>query len=370
MVNTNKKRICIVVPAHKEALMGGAEYQAQLLTEYLAATNNYEIYYLTRRINKSFKPDGYKIIQVAEPGGIRRFGEFFDTFELMSMLKEISPDVVYQRVGCGYTGITAFYAKKYRKRSVWHVAHDREVMHFDSRLTRNIAFRYLDYKFLVYGLKNASAIITQTQQQADYLWKYFKRRHTAVIPNAHPEPKEETEKNKPIKVVWVANVKPWKRPEIMLQLAKDLENMAGVEFTMIGKLTGDPAWCEQIKKKADQLDNLQFLGGQNQDFVNETLSKSHIFVNTSTQEGFANTFIQSWLRKVPVLTLTVNPDGIFNDQSVGICSDTYDKLKDNLVKLINEESVRNKMGSNAYSYAVKTYSTNNLKRIEKIIFND
>jgi len=369
MAVDKKKKICIVVPAHWEHVMGGSQYQAKMLIDHLINTENYEIYYLTRGVNNTFSPQNYKIIQIADPNGIRRYGEFLDVIDLYKVLKTISPDYIYQRVGCGYTGITAFYAKKHKIRCVWHVAHDKEVMPYKISFSLNMAFRYADKVFLEYGVRNSGAIVTQTKQQADLLWKYYNIKPDAIISNSHPMPEEKVKINNPIQVAWVANIKKWKRPEIILKLARDLSSRENLRFIMIGKALDKPKWCLKIKEEADKLDNLEYLGGQSQEFVNETLANSHIFINTSKQEGFANTFIQSWLRKVPVLSLTVNPDGVFDDCKMGICSETYQELKSNLEKLLDDSKLRNEMGVNAFEYAKKKHSFENMLELEKIITN-
>lgn len=347
--------------------MGGSQYQARMLIDHLVAQEKYEIYYLARSTCEAFMPDGYAIRRIAEPKGIRRYGEFLDAPDLLRILKEISPEIIYQRVGCGYTGITAYYAKKNNKRCVWHVAHDREVMPLNVRLARNLVFRYVDKKFLEYGLRNVNAIITQTQQQADYLWKYYGRKEDAIIPNAHPFPGENMKKGKAIRVVWVANLKPWKHPEIFIRLARDLQQMDQVKFTMIGKPLGNPAWCKKIQEEADKAANLEYLGEQTQEAVNKLLAEAHIFVNTSEHEGFANTFIQAWLRKVPVLSLSVNPDGIFDEQHIGIHAGTYENLKHKLIQLIDDETLISGMGEKAQNYASEQFSVKNMEQLERII---
>jgi glycosyltransferase involved in cell wall biosynthesis len=366
------KKICFVIPAHWEAVMGGSQYQAKLLVEHLVSLGQHSIYYLARRVPKERVSRGYELIQIASPDGLRRFGECLDTLELLRLLEKISPDVIYQRVGCAYTGISAYYAKKRQKRCVWHVAHDQEVIPARWRLTRNIPFRYADKLMLEYGVRNATAIITQTQQQADYLRHYYGRKVDAIVPNYHPLPQRVGRKSDPVKtVVWVANLKPWKRPELFLRLAKDLSHREDVRFVMIGKPMGEPSWCRTIADGAARLENLRYLGEQPQEVVNEVLSEADIFVNTSVQEGFANTFIQSWLRGVPVVSLSVNPDRIFDSRSIGVCAGNYERLKEGVVELIEKKSLREKMGEQGRKYAEGVYAdARNLELLTQLITTD
>ena len=79
---------------------------------------------------------------------------------------------------------------------------------------------------------------------------------------------------------------------------------------------------EQIKVDS----NLQYLGEVSQDEVNRRLREGHILVNTSRYEGFSNTFVQAWMRRVPVVSLTVDPDNILVRENIGFCSGTFKNL--------------------------------------------
>ena len=361
-------RICIIVPTHWEALMGGSQYQAKLLIDHLAADREHEIYYLARQVPETFRSETHRLVRIAPVRGIRRWGKLMDILDVVEHLERISPDVVYQRVGCAYTGAAAYYCKKHDKRCVWHVAHDQEVTPFAWRLTRTVHFDYADKRLLEYGIRNADAIVTQTKHQAELLRRHYGRDPTAVVPNYHPLPALRPRKSRPTVVAWVANLKPWKRPEVFLRLARDLNGMKDVQFVMIGAARGNPAWCRRIQHEAKSLSNVRYLGGQPQHRVEEVLSEAHVFVNTSTQEGFANTFIQAWLRRVPVLSLSVNPDGLLDDRRIGICAGTYDALVRELTRLIRDEPLRERMGEAARLHAASTYADGrNLETLARLI---
>lgn len=362
-----KKKLCVLVPAHWAALMGGSEYQASCLVEHLVRQGHYDIYYLARRVSPNYSPQGYRIIQVADARGIRRFGEFLDAPRLLKLLAQICPDVIYQRVGCGYTGIAAYYARRNTCKVIWHVAHEMEVQPFNRVMSKNMLFRYLDKKTLEYGIRHVTGIIVQTSQQQALLTRHYDRIPVARIDNGHPLPGEEIAKPLGIEVVWVANLKPWKQPDLFLCLAKDLAHLHDVRFTMIG----DRAWPEERHEKflqdVKRLENLSYLGHRPQGHVNAVLARAHIFVNTSLQEGFPNTFIQAWMRQVPVISLNVNPDNVFDEHRVGYCAGTYAQLKQNILDLIDQPDVRQRMGIAAQEYAFSTYSMNNIEKIAEIL---
>jgi len=363
-----KKIICILIPAHWAAFMGGAQYQAKCIIEQLVkSSNNYEIYYLARRVSEDFKSNDYNVVKVAEPDGYRRYGYFFDIFDLIKLLKKIKPDVIYQRVACGYTGIAALYASRNKCKLVFHIAHDTDVIPFDMNFTKDLPFKYLEKKLVEFGIRHADKIIAQTQNQSNLLLNNYNIKVTAIIPNFHPRPKENIVKKDGIKIMWIANFKPIKQPEIFVNLAKDMQHFRHVNFIMIGSCGATHMSYLDLFNDIDSLDNIEYLGSKSQDEVNSNLLDAHIFVNTSTSEGFANTFIQAWMRKVPVVSLNVNPDNILNDFNIGIFSGNYKKMLADLIYLVENPEVRLKMGESAQKYAFNNHSEKNALKIQKII---
>lgn len=362
-----KIKLCVIVPAHWEAFMGGAQYQVKCLIDRASSSQQFDIYYLARKINFAYQPSHHKVIQIKGPSNLRKYGYFFDSYQLLSLLKKINPDVIYQRVACGYTGIAAYYAKNSNCKMIWHIAHDQDVMSFNNKLSLNVLFRYTEKKFIKYAIKNADSIIAQTKSQSDLLFKNFNKKPTVIIPNFHPESKNTINKKEPIKILWVANYKPVKQPEVFVKLANDLRHVPNTKFIMIGSQDVTNKSYIELKKNMDQLVNLEYLGGKTQDEVNELLASSHIFVNTSTHEGFANTFIQAWMRCVPVVSLNVNPDKIFNIENIGYFSGSYNKLREDVETLITNNKLREKLGKNAQEYAFKNHSMINADKLLKLL---
>ncbi len=368
MANSHTKKLCIIIPTHWEAVMGGSQYQGKILIEELLKRGGYEISYLASRIDPSFSPEGYEIIRIAERKGLGRHLKFVHGPKLLELLRDIEPDLIYQRVGCAYTGIAAYYAKRHGCKMVWHVAHDRTLMPFDRRISRDLLFRYAERKMLEYGISHADHIVAQTEGQKELLETRFGRAAT-VIPNFHPAPREEIHKPRPIKVVWVANLKQWKRPELFVRLASELQVLDDVEFLMVGEPAG--FWGGQrngdMEERMASLPNLRYLGARSQDEVNALLATAHIFVNTSRYEGFANTFIQAWMRKVPVVSLEVDPDQVVSREGVGLFADgDYEKMREQVRALVQDDRLRNEMGETAQRYALANHSVKNVERLLKV----
>jgi glycosyltransferase involved in cell wall biosynthesis len=113
--------------------------------------------------------------------------------------------------------------------------------------------------------------------------------------------------------------------------------------------------------------NLEYLGEQSQDEVNELLARAHIYVNTSQFEGFANTFIQAWMREVAVVSLHVNPDGVFEREGVGVHAGSEDELMRAVRQLIVDAALRGGYTSRGLRYAMRSHSMQNVQRLIELI---
>ena len=113
--------------------------------------------------------------------------------------------------------------------------------------------------------------------------------------------------------------------------------------------------------------NLEYLGPKSQREVNALLARAHVYVNTSTFEGFANTFIQAWMREVAVVSLQVDPDGVLADESVGIYAGSEDKLLCAVRSLLEDPVLRADYAARGQRYAMQVHSIQNAQRLVQLI---
>ncbi len=354
-------KLCVLIPAHWEAIMGGSQYQVKILLDRLIPTGKYDIYYLARRIKPDFHPKGYTIIKIGDPNGIGRYAHFFDGLKILRTLNEIKPDIIYQYVGCSYTGIAAYYSVRSGCNMVWRIASEVDVQPWNRLISRNMIFNFFEKKILEYGIRRARFIVGQTRYQGQFLERHYGRKLSALVPNFHPFPKESIQKTDPVKVLWVANVKRLKQPQVFIQLARDLQDIENVRFIMIGLESYEEAWQAKLVSEIDAINNLSYLGGLPQSEVNKHLSESHILINTSEYEGFSNTFIQAWMRRVPVVSLNVNPDDVFKNGRLGYCADgDYLIFRQHVKNLVEDSVLRETLSKQTQDYAFKHHSEKNM----------
>ena len=271
------------------------------------------------------------------------------------LVAEIEPDIIYQRVRQSYTAIGAVIAKQHGIPFVHHISADYACKKNRVALNRKFLGGLLREYLGRYGIARADLLIAQTKMQANMLNDNFGLR-SLVVPNGHPTPLKNGIKSEPPIVLWVANIKAWKQPGIFVDLAKRLSD-TDAKFIMIGK-KGDEKFHQEFLDAVTPVQNLKYLGQLSLEEVNTWLEISSIFVNTSLpREGFPNTFIQAWLRAVPVVSLNFDPDNLNTTHNIGFLSKTADSLERDIRMLLSSEQVRTEMGARARRFSLDNFHT-------------
>ena len=164
-------KICFLLPAHWSGNLGGAELQVKYIMDALREEGGHEIYYITRETSLS-NDNGVKIYQINYGSYLSKFVHYVDYSQVMALLKQIAPDVIYTRVDSSYVGMAARYCKNHNCRLIWHIAHQRDVEKYKIASLKSLLI-YPDRKIFEYGIKNADAIIGQAEYQDGLLRKNF-----------------------------------------------------------------------------------------------------------------------------------------------------------------------------------------------------
>ena len=133
-----------------------------------------------------------------------------------------------------------------------------------------------------------------------------------VIPRASPRVAA-----KDIDFLWVARCQPIKRPHAFLDLCEALPE---ARCTMIAPNENAALW-QSVSARAAGLRNLTFIERVPYSEAQAWYDRTEVFVNTSTWEGFANSFIQAGQGGAAILSLCVNTDQLLTRFHAGICAD-------------------------------------------------
>jgi glycosyltransferase involved in cell wall biosynthesis len=362
-----RQKLCILVRTHWEAQMGGSQYQAKVLVDYLLRHYDVDIAYLTTRADPKFTPEGYRIVPFSDRRGVRRYGSFFDALRLYRALARERPDIILQFVGSAHTGIAALYARRHGCKMIWRVTNDPSVERKPTSWTKPHV--WLERRFLDFGIRNATLILAQTDYQRARLAEAFPRAPVQVLPNFHPAPPDCGRNGAVVKqVAWVANFKALKNPGAFIRLARRFAHRFDVRFVMAGATMDDSDWTRELLEEIAATPNLEYRGSLSQNEVNALLEQTDLFVNTSDHEGLANTFIQAWMRRVPVVSLRVDPDRLLSRGGLGATvAGDENRLYERVAALLDDPDRCAAIGARARRYALDHYAEGNIDKLARLL---
>jgi glycosyltransferase involved in cell wall biosynthesis len=343
--------------------MGGAQYQGHVLAEEFARRPGVEVIYLARDI----PPDAattfrlpYAVRRIGTWAGIRRRAALFDLGELWQVLSEIRPDVIYQQMRQSYTALCAQYARQAGIPFFFQIASDFDLSRrwVTNGFSANLPFDISEALAGLWGLRHASHVIAQTQRQSRVLRERFGRDAYAVVRNFQPLPERLPSKAAgPVEVFWVANIKEVKRPELFVQLAESFSGRDDLKFTMAGRPSALQRRYRPLMDRIARTPNLEYLGELPIEAVNQRMAQAAIHVNTSSVEGFPNTFIQAWAQGAVVVTIAVDPDEEGMEKlGIGICAGTFERLRTSVDELARAPQRRLEMATRAFAFAHANHS--------------
>ena len=350
-------KLCIIIPKaypvfnpRIKTTFGGAEVQLTLIGKELARQQDLEIEFMVADYGQK-NVEIYNRIKVWKSLNfkdhiIKQILSFFLVF------KKINADVYIQEMLTPFSGLIAFYCRMTGKTFVFLVAHDSET-DGSHRVYKNKITGFLAN--LVFSYSNL--IVSQNNYQKNNLEE---RNIKSVIIKTGYSISGDIHRKKNY-ILWVARSDSFKRPLLFLKLA---EANPTKKFVMIcPSATKNRRLFEKVRLKSQKIKNLEFIEFVPFHEIDKYFKEASIFVNTSTQEGFPNTFIQATKNNTPIISLNVNPDNILTEYNCGFyCNDDFNLMNTNLNELLSNKELYKKMSLNAIEYAKKNHD---VKKIAK-----
>lgn len=352
------KKICFVGldnypvlnPSKGNEYFGGESVQQTLLAKAF-----YELgYEVTMVVGDYGQPrretiDGIKVISTfAEDEGVPVLRYVYPRMtSVWSALKEADADVYFQSCAGVRTGLVARFCKRYNRKFIFRLAHDSDCIP-----GQQIIPYWRDRKIYEYGLKRTDLISAQGVKQVELLFKNYGLPSTPINMTVQL-PDTDINNKKDIDILWVNNLRDFKRPELVPELAKMLPNY---NITMIGgAVPGNDELYNQVKQLAEKTPNLDFKGVVAYHDINAYFLRSKLFVNTSDWEGFPNSFLQAWIRKVPVLSF-FDPDGLIASEGLGAVPSTLNEMAASCDEILGDDKKLESIGATSEKFALENYS--------------
>ena len=335
---------------------GGTEVQFYLLSRALAEDQAFQVSVLTTvpgapgserdgRLTL-IRRQGKNRVTARPPGSWRDAigtlrGYWSAFLEMRDQLRTIDADV-YVQGGAGVeVGAYALICRLLRRRFVYVV-----VSSADLSEPRGLVQGPLSWLYPL-GLRMAAAIVCQTGEHLAMLRDRYGRRG-ALIRAGHPlvQPASQDRTT----MLWVGRGHPLKQPEMFLALAERLPQERCVLVIMRDEAHAD--LLRSVRERAAGLPNVTMHENVPLRDVGRLFEQAKLFVNTSTYEGFPNTFVQAALQGVPILSWSVDPDGVLTRHGIGVCAGgSFDRLVASAQQVCASKDLRGEIGRRAAAYA-------------------
>jgi glycosyltransferase involved in cell wall biosynthesis len=352
--------------------MGGAEQQTLLLARGLADLGHKVVFLATEAPEEDKFQAG--MIAVRKIPGWQVVGRSAHREYIAKAVQKSRPDVAYVRmfpalqaivpqcraaqvpvvsVSCHLLETTPFLLAHGLKAALWYLRTSQQINHIRSFLS----------------IRACAAHVCNTKSLQHKIQPWFPRKRIRTIYNGQPVPPQQAvHQQSSGQVIWVNNLKRWKQPEVLIDLARRLPQF---RFVMIGRMA-EGSYGKDLQRALGQASsNLQYLGPKPIGEVNTLISQSDLLLYTSRPlEGFGNSFLQAWFRGVPTVSLSFDLDGILEREGVGRCSRAFEQLVLDVKELMEDETTRAEMGRRAREYAVGYHSAEKMVADYEALFRE
>jgi len=299
------------------------------------------------------KIDGIEIIKVYSELDAYRMGRFSKALEIWKALKAARADIYYQQEGAFC--LPSVFCRRHGKKSVTCIASDAWVSDLGDWFKRKFSGFQL-FNRLSYELETrlADAVIVMNEYQLKMLKKNFSRDGLIIRHHIPLTSGAKSAKKHPPLVIWVGTVNEIKQPGLFVKLA---EAVPQADFELIGGYFPEGKQdYERLKEAAQKAGNCTLVGFIPFQAINEYFARAAILVNTSRTEAYPPfAFLQAWMHYTPVVSLHDNSEEILTRHEMGLHSGSFEKLVEDVRSLVEDESLRQRLGENGRRYVEQYY---------------
>lgn len=352
-----KIRICFLSPdaytnfepkQGKNIGVGGSETQLYLLATELAKDENFSVYFIVNGFG-DLKSKIYQNVFVQKTiSALPLIGKLFILFHACFFLLKNKADIYINRAKGLEVFLVVLIKKILGKKNIYMMAGDPEVDSIQKSLKITLFW---------WSVKNSDLIISQNKKQVDFLQNNFKK-ESLILKSFHyiPESKIQTKRES---ILWIGGAQYIKQPNLFLEIAKRFPDQRFVMICSINLALKN--YFKEIKEMAKVYHNVEFIDYVPFNQIDSNFQRAKIFINTSTAEGFPNTFVQAAKNKTPIVSLNVNPDNILTKYKIGFCANgNFEWMIEHIKSLLDDSKLWREMSENGYKYAKENH---NIKKI-------
>lgn len=349
---------------------GGSEIQNRLLGKELEDRG--KVYYVFISREEVFVETSWSVFIGIRQSRVRRLKRFWPIYwhRLFRIIRKISPDLVYIR-NYNFFAFPIVHFKGLGAKGVYlHVAsrHDLEAVR-----SQNLLYK-IGLILLQKSYKKFDLVFVQDEFQYNIVRRFPKVK--VIIVNKFVSigltNKRQTEDKNPFRVVWIGGIKPLKRLEVFLDMADKFGTVNDMQFIVIGPSACSVYNSSMIERMKSQA-NVTYHGSLTQEGVNEYLLSCHVLFHTSLYEGgIPNVFIQAWLTKTYVISLSVDSDSKLTEGGFGFMGNSnfeacFNEIKASYLQGGEDMDI---MLEKTRKRAEKLYGKQNLYKLVQLMSDD
>jgi glycosyltransferase involved in cell wall biosynthesis len=154
-----------------------------------------------------------------------------------------------------------------------------------------------------------------------------------------------------------------KRPDLLIEIARKAPD---VRFIVCGgptTFTAAPGYGEEIARVLRTLPNVEYRGQVAPDEALQVITDAALFLSTSDEEGFPNTFLHAWTAGTPVVSLRVDPDHVVERYRLGKLSRTVQQAISDMRMLLDSAQERQTISYRTREYVAENHCASAVIRI-------
>lgn len=345
-----KIRVCFFSPSsyvyfnkNVKSVHGGAELQMYLIACALKKYPKLELLFFVGDFgqSKEEKLEGIMLIKAfLMPTAEKVLTKILKALKFFYLLAKYRPNIVITTSASTMVALTGLFKHLFR---IKHIHRTASIVDVNLSWVEQNGFLGRIYKT---SIKKADTVIVQNKMQQELLLKNHNKT-SIIIKNILLNSKNQNRKK--ASVLWVGRLNKLKRPELYLDLASKIPEH---KFIMICPFNEQDIekWLS-LQKRADSLMNFKLIENVEFNKIQLYFDEANILVNTSSVEGFPNTFLQAASAKTPILSLNVNPDNFIGQYNCGVfCNNNFNYMVAQCRELLSNDHLRFKLGNNAFQY--------------------
>src|SRR5690349_4984559 len=330
--------------------VGGAERDQWLLARALVAAG----WSATVGVRDHLKAGERRIIDGVEYTGI---GQGQVLLAWHKFLSNEAPDWLFWECAYHLWGVLVEIAKLSRVKTIFHAAFDSDVVPREA-----LSFRRRWWPLYAWGLSRTDRIFVQHAGQLARLDPKW-RSKASILPKvcSFDQLSGERLAIRPHRlrdkyIAWVAMLRKHKRPDVLVEIARKTPQ---TRFVVCGGTTtaGTPeGFGERIIDELRILQNVEYRGQVPPEVAMQVIAEASLFLSTSEEEGFPNTFTQAWSVGTPIISLRLDPDNLIERIGLGRVAGSIDTAVADIDLLMRSPDLREAIACRARRFIVENYS--------------